>query len=350
MTTVPTQGAPGFRFFKDLYPTGRDIGLSYYPYSSIFSGLGVSMTTPLAAAVSRAPNALGTYGVTVGSGQAYLDGQIATLATNTNLTINPVTALGDATPSDGYNYYAIFLNPTRKLQIVALGAAAPTALLNAAAVQTGDMYATAVDYGEYFEAIDFFKRSAVGTWTKFDPSFEPPALPSQPGRNAAFGNVNYPMVNANNFTVNAVEKEVYIGNMYPPYTSSASKAVLRKSASLMVGTLQLYYYVLGKTITAQVTSGSTAVVVDPPSASLVNALVAASGSAASLALSGLAAVGAGAIASWNAGTRTLTLGAAASANAASGTPLTIGAATPANTHLLDPFLSSVDSSNNFTRP
>jgi hypothetical protein len=347
--STPLYGAPGFRFYKDLYPNSREGGLSYYPYSSIISGLALQ----IAAIAPSAPVALSGIAplpVTIKSGRAYLDSLISNLASDVILNLDPVASAGNMPPLAGVNKFDIFLNPTRKLQMVPVGGTPPTTLLNGDPVKDGDLYATAVDDGESFVTKDFYQLQG-GIWSSFDPTFSAPTIPAQRGRNRTFGNDAYPKVSLSNVSVNAIEKEIYVGTMYPHYTSSNSKAVLRKSASLFLGTVSLFYYVLPVPITANVTSGSASVVVSVADAAKVNALVLAASNADDFALSGSSSVGAGTIAAngWNNSTRTLTLSAPA-ASTANEVTLNIIPAAPGTNYLISPTLSEVILSDNLSNP
>ena len=334
MTTVPLTGAPGFRFYKDLYPSGRAGGLSYYPYSSIIAGLTASIS--LAAAAPAATPANVTVAVT--AGRAYLDAQIATLASGLNVTLTPTVGAA------GLTNYELYVNPTRMLRVVPIGDPAPTTLLNGAAVQDGDMYATAVDFGEYFGAVDFYRYQG-GLWTLLDPSFAAPELPAQPGKNRSWGAANRPVLAAGNFTFNAVEKRVYKENLYPPYTNSNSKALIHDSASLALATVGLYVHVLPVPVTATFTNGSPTVTVAAADRALVADIMASVTNTNLLAFDGATLATGG----YNAGTGVITLG--ANYGGTSGTKLAeITAVTPANVHIVSPARSLVTLSENLTNP
>jgi hypothetical protein len=334
MTTVPLTGAPGFRFWKDLYPSGRQGGLSYYPYSSIISGLAATWSLSAGAPAASAANVT----VAVAAGSAYLDGQIAQLASSANVTVTPGAVV------NGVNTYRVYLNPTRKLMPIALGASAPTTRLNGDAVADGDIYATCIDFGEYFGATGFFERVA-GVWTSFDPSFKAPVLPAQPGKQRQWGGENHPRLAAGNFTVNQVEKKVYIENLYPPYTNSNSKALLRDVASLEVATASLYYHVLPLPVEATFTNGATAVTVALPFRSLFADIAASVTNTNALAIDGAALATGG----YNAGTGVITLG--ANYTGTTGTKVVnVTPVTPANVVILSPARSVLAASMNLTNP
>jgi hypothetical protein len=334
MTTVPLTGAPGFRFYKDLYPSNRAGGMSYYPYSSIINGLTPSINISAAAPAATVANVT----VAVSAGRAYLDGQIASLASSANVVFTPVSGV------EGILRYDVYLNPTRMLRPIALGAAAPTTLLNGAAVQEGDMYAECIDYGEYFGAKDFFLRTGT-TWTKFDPTFAKAAIPAQSGKNRSWGAENRPQLGAGNLTVNQLEKRVFIETLYPPYTSSMSKALLHDTASLYLGSVDLFVHVLPKPVTATLTNGNTAVTIAAADRPLVADIVASIPNTNTLVIDGAAVATAG----YNAGTGVLTL--AASFAGTSGTRLVnITPSVGANVNIVSPARSSVDLSENFTNP
>ena len=233
MAPVESLAAPGFRTLKDIYPDARGMGLSYYPYSSVYNGLNPTWTATPSTGTPKVPAA---QTVAISAGQAYLDSELSTLAAGVSLVVNPNT-LGVL---PGLNYYYIFLNPTRKLVPIVRGSAAPTTLLNGVAVANGDKYALCNDLGEYLTTDTFYKRVS-GQCVDYNPVFEAPPVPAQKGKNRTWGGESSPVVALSNFSVNAVEKKVYVGTKYPPYTSSNSMAELRDCASLHIATLILFY-------------------------------------------------------------------------------------------------------------
>lgn len=234
MTPVESLAAPGFRTLKDIYPDARGMGLSYYPYSSVFTGLNPTWTPT--ASTGTTPKVPAAQTVNISSGKAYLDSELSTLASDVSLVINPNT-LG---VSPGLNYYHIFLNPTRKLVPIVRGSSAPTTLLNGVAVSNGDKYALCNDIGEYLTTDTFYKRVA-GQWVAYNPIFEAPPASAQTGKNRTWGGESSPVITLSNLSINAVEKKIYVGTKYPPYTSSNSMAELRDCASLHLATLVLSY-------------------------------------------------------------------------------------------------------------
>lgn len=226
-TPLNEKATPGFRYLKDLFPDSRGIGLNYYPFSSISSGLTAAWTA--------APgNNTVAQTVSISAGSAYLDGQLATLASSINVTVTPGTVV------NGENLYHIFLNPSRRLVPIITGNSAPTTLLNGVAVANGDMYVVCDSREDYLIANEYYKRVS-GTWQAFDPSFEKPPTPVQAGNNRTWGGNCSPVLAATNFSVNSIERKAYIGTKYPPYTNSNSMALLRDSASLHIATLSLVY-------------------------------------------------------------------------------------------------------------
>jgi len=333
----PYLGAPGFRFIKDLYPTSREGGLNYYPYSAVKNGLTPSWTLAAAAPVSTPANIT----VAVAAGQALLDSQVANLTTGVNVVITPQGI------NNGDNYFRIFLNPTRIVQpVVASGGTftPPTTRLNGNAVQNGDIYAQAVDYPDHLEAFAFYQLSA-GTWSVVDPAFIPPTVPAQRGRNRVFGNNTDPVVNVNNFTVNQIEVPIYIATQFPVYGYKPAPANLRNPASLEIATLDAYYYVLPLNISGTFTNGSTSVTLDLASqatfADIVNSIPATT----ALALDGAALAASG----YNATTGVVTL--AANYSGTSGdkqvllTPVTSG-----NDYIMSVGLSQLYPTENLTNP
>lgn len=280
MATVPLTGTPGFRFLWQLYPSARSGGLSYYSYySTVEQGLAPSWTPPTASGLTTVPT---TYTVAISAGRAYLDGEISILAAGQNVAINPGDPLF-APPVNGVNDYPIYLSPTRTLQPVVKGSAAPTTYLNGDAVTAGAQYAECIDFGEYLGATDFYQYSG-GTWSKYDPTFAAPMLPAQAGKNRIYGGGMVPKVGANNLTVRAQEKRIYIENKYPPYTNSNSKALLRDSCSLELGNVSLYYFVLPLSVKVATTAGSATITTDAATAAVLADMVAAAGSIGTLAV------------------------------------------------------------------
>ena len=238
-TPIPQQVAPGFRFLKDLYPESRGVGLSYYPYSSIISGL--VPTTTIAADSSVAST---VHSISISSGSAYLDSQIATLsATATNaINITPTTTLhsgGSVVESPGTYYYYIIANPSRRV-LPYIGTVQPTKLLNGDDVANGDWAIQCFDMDEYLQTSKFYKRVS-GAWSLTDPIFENPIVPSQKGNNRGWGNQTSSKLAAGNFKVNQAEQLVYVSGVYPPYTNSNSLSLIRNCASLQLGTLTLVF-------------------------------------------------------------------------------------------------------------
>jgi hypothetical protein len=232
-TPINQKVAPGFRFVKDIFPTIRGAGLSYYPFSSIHSGLVASWTP---ATNSTNADATPTQTVSITAGSAYLDGQLSYLAAPASVSVNISSRVA------GLNYFYILLNPSRKWGIINRGTA-PSGVAtraNGDAVGAGDYLAQGYDQGEYFVVDTFYKR--VGSnWQLFDPVFEAPPVPAQAGRNRTLGGNTHSKIVAGNFTVDQLEQKVYIDTKYPPYTNSNSKAIFRDCATLHIATLVLNY-------------------------------------------------------------------------------------------------------------
>jgi hypothetical protein len=277
MPTIPLNGTPGYRFLWQLWPSGRTGGLSYYSqYTEVLSGLGLSWTKPAAAGPVETPS----YNVSVAAGKAYLDGELAVLPAGVTVAVAPLSVMP---PVNGINDYYIYLNPTRVLQPVPRGDAAPTTYLNGAAVGKGAQYAECIDFGDYLSATKFYEYDGAA-WEEFNPIFSAPSLPAQKGRNRSFGNDMLPTVAATNFTVGALEKRVYIEPNYPPYTNSSSKALLRGGASLELGRLSLYYYTLPLSIVATGVDETDTLTVDDDTAAVLADMVTAAGSVSNLAV------------------------------------------------------------------
>lgn len=232
-TLINQKVAPGFRFVKDIFPSIRGVGLSYYPFSSIHSGLVASWTP---AANSTDPDATIQQTVNVTAGSAYLDGQLSYLAQAVNV---PVPTTGRVA---GLNFFYILLNPSRKWGVIDRGTS-PSSITtrpNGDAVGAGDYLAQGYDQGEYFVVDTFYKR--VGSlWQLFDPVFEAPPVSAQAGKNRTLGGNTHSKIALGNFKVDEVEQKVYIDTKYPPFTNSNSKAIFRDCATLHIATLVLDY-------------------------------------------------------------------------------------------------------------
>lgn len=350
---IPLMGAPGFRFFKDLYPQSREGGLGYYPYSSIKSGFTPSWSLSTANPVATPANIT----VAIGAGTALIDAQDAALASSVNVVFTPEEV------SNGDNYFRIFVSPTRVLQpVVASGGVftPPTTRLNGDAVQDGDRYVECVDYPDHLEARgDGFYRLEYGTWVKVDPSFERPDFPVQAGYNRVFGAKTVSKLALSNFTVNAVEAPIYINGGFPLNSYSPSRARLRNPASLALVTAKVYYHVLPLAITATFTNGSPSVQIEPPSAyvdypgreeqvvsrAIFADLAASVTSTATLSIDGAALAAGG----YNATTGVVTLG--ANYAGTSGTKqVLVAPVTPANIYVLSVAKSELIPTTNFTNP
>lgn len=350
---IPLMGAPGFRFFKDLYPDSRKGGLSYYPYSSIKSGFTPSWTLSVANPVATPANVT----VAVAAGTALIDAQDAALTSGVNVTFTPEEV------SNGENYFRVFVSPTRVLQPVVASNGVftpPTTRLNGDAVQDGDRYVECVDYPEHLEARgDGFYRLQYGTWVKVDPSFEKPDFPVQEGYNRTFGAKTVSKLALSNFTVNAMEAPIYINGGFPLNSYSPARARLRNPASLEIATANLYYHVLPLSITATFTNGSGSVQLENPSAYIdypgrqeqVISRAIFADLAASVAATTTLAIDGAAIAAdgYDAATGVITL--AANYTGTTGTKqVLITPVTPANIYVLSTSKSELIPSGNFTNP
>lgn len=350
---IPLMGAPGFRFFKDLYPDSRKGGLSYYPYSSIKAGFTPSWSLAAANSVAAPANVT----VAVGAGTALIDAQDAALASSVNVTFTPEEVV------NGDNYFRVFVSPTRVLQPVVASNGVftpPTTRLNGDAVEDGDRYVECVDYPDYLEARgDGFYRLEYGTWVKVDPSFERPDHPVQEGYNRTFGAKTVSKLTLSNFTVNAMEAPIYINGGFPVNAYSPARARLRNPASLEVVTAKLYYHVLPLPISATFTNGSTSVQLENPSAvidypgrqeqvisrAIFADLAASVVSTATLAIDGAAIAASG----YDAATGVITLGSAYAGTTGTKQVL-ITPVTPANVYVLSVNKSELIPSTNFTNP
>jgi hypothetical protein len=223
-----------------------------------------------------------------------------------------------------------------------LGGSAPTTRLNGDAVAAGDAYCSVVDYSEYFSATAFYRYDGTA-WSAIDPSFEAPASPAQSGKNRTWGGENIAKVASANFTVEQVEKRIYIENQYPPYVSSNSKALLRDSASLELVTASIYYHVLPEAITATFTASNPSVTVAAASRATMADLAASVTSLTSLLIDSAA------ISAYNSTTGVITLAANYGGTAGTKT-VNITPATAANIYVLSPARSVLNATGNLTNP
>jgi hypothetical protein len=330
-------GTPGFRFYKDLYPTQRDGGLSYYPYAAIKSGFTPSWT--LAAANSAAAAAAVT--VAVAAGTALIDGQDANLASAVNVTFTPEDII------NGDNFFRIFIAPTRVLQPVVASAGVytpPTTRLNGDAVADGDKYAQCIDFENHLETRKFFKLDG-GVWKEFDYSFETAGAPYQKGQNRLSGNACHRKLTASNFMVNQIEVPIYVGAQFPVWSYQPARQRFRNPASLLVAEAKLHFYVLPLNVTATFENGSDQVILDyayrSTFADIVNSVVATT----TLAIDGAAIDAAG----YDAATGAITLG-AVYAGTTGTKQVTITPVTPANVLIRSLGKSELFPSTNLTNP
>lgn len=325
----PYQGAPGFRFVQHLFPGLRQGGISYYPFSSIKSGLTPSWTLAASNPVATPANIT----VAVAAGAALLDGQSATLASSANVTFTPEDIV------QGKNFFRVFLNPTRVMQPITTGTP-PTTRLNGDAVANGDMYLECADLPDHLEGRSFYRRTN-GAWTLVDPSFEKPAVPVNAGQKRVWGNECHPKVTADNFTVNAIEAPIYLASNYPIFGYSPARSNMRQPASLEVATAQVYYVTLPYSLTVTVATAAATVV--SPNKEEVDAIFASVAATTSLTIEGQA------VSSYDAATGVITLAAAPSGG--NGTrQVTLVPATPANVYLRIPSFSELLASENLTNP
>lgn len=334
---LPLMGAPGFRFFKDLYPDSRSGGLNYYPYSAIKSGFDVSWSVA-AAAPALAPAAMT---VAVQPGRALIDSQDAVLASAVNIVFTPEEVF------NGENFFRIFAAPTRVIQpVVALNGvySAPTTRLNGDPIQDGDGYVECVDFPQHLEAHNFYKMEA-GVWKSYDPAFETSTYPVQQGRNRVYGNGTHRKLTLSNFMVNALEVPIYIATQFPIFGYQPARANLRNPASLEVATAKLYYHVLPLDLTATFTNGSDQVIVEYAYRGIFNDLVASITDTAALAIDGAALATAG----YDPTTGAITL-AAPYAGTDGSKQVVVTPSTPDQNYILSPGLSELIPSENLTNP
>jgi hypothetical protein len=328
-------GAPGFRFIKDLFPSYRQGGISYYPFSSIKSGFTPSWSLAAAAPAAAAANVT----VNIAAGMALLDGQNANLSSAVNVQFTPTEL------TTGYNYFRVFLNPTRKLQpVIASGGVytPPTTRLNGDAVQDGDQYVEAVDFPRELEGFAFYRR-VLGQWQQFDPIFTPPATPAQSGQKRMFGGECHSKVTLSNISVNAIEVPIYLAAGYPSFGYRPARAKMREPASLELAMAKLYYYVLPLNVTATFTNGSTTANLAYQYRSDLADLLASVAAAGNLELDGVA------ISAFNAASGDVTLASAYTGTSGTAQVL-ITPASAGNDIVLSPVRSELLASENLTNP
>ena len=267
MTTIPPKGAPGFRFWTDIYESMRRGGLKYYPYSAIIEGFGISYTGagPSADQVLAAtPIAVD---VDIATGECYLDGEVskATAGATFPHTVN----IAPAAVTYGVNEFCVFLHPTRTTVVSSLvpgAVGAPTAHLSGEAFAEGHLWALATfvpdpigtnssNTKDYWVATKFYQFTN-GVWVDFDPTFAPPTLE---GYNYIFGNGMTKGFSHLNVFLDQGEQLVYHKTMYPPYVNDNSHALMRADASLLLATAKLYYAVfplLFKNVNVDDTAGT----------------------------------------------------------------------------------------------
>ena len=367
MTVIPPKGAPGFRFWTDIYESMRRGGLKYYPYSAIIEGLGVTLTTPIDPdqVLTAAPFAVD---VDVATGSCYLDGEVSHPTAGASFPHTVNVAPADVTM--GVNEFCVFLHPTRKMVVTSLlpgAGGAPTAHLSGEAFAEGDLWAVAVyvpdhigtipsNTKDYWVAHEFYIFQN-GVWVLHDPTFAPPTLE---GYNYIYGNQMTRFFSENNVFLDQLEQRVYHKQMYPPYVNSNSHALMREDASLLLGTAKLYYAVFPLTFTGVSLDDTAGTITLQPADAALLELIRSANAAGGLdnillevqpANSQTAAVMAAATPITDAsfsGT-VITLPAAMSADL-NGAAITIAATVPANQYLLIPPASIVEGSRNFTNP
>jgi hypothetical protein len=328
-------GAPGFRFIKDIFPGYRQGGISYYPFSSIKSGFTPSWSLAAADPLAAAADVT----VAIAPGSALLDGQNANLASSLNVTFTPEDLV------TGDNYFRIFLNPTRTLQPVVSNGGVytpPTTRLNGDPIEDGDLYAEAVDFPRELEAFAFYKR-IQGAWTPFDPTFSAPAMPVQSGQKRTFGGECHSKVALGNISINAVEIPIYIAAGYPSFGYRPARAKLREPASLELVTAKLHYHVLPMALSVTFTNGSATAEVSyehrSDFADVINSIV----DLATLEVDGLA------FTAYNAATGAITLSAAYAGTSGTNQVL-LTPATPGEDFILSVNRSELSASTNLTNP
>jgi hypothetical protein len=241
------------------------------------------------------------------------------------------------------------LNPTRRLQVVAVGASAPTTLLNGDAISTGDLYAVGatlldVDGSPYINATDVFQFNG-SAWVPFDLTFSPGDFPAQDGKSRLIGNDIVGKILAGNFSLSP-EVDVFWSTRSHPYVNQNSQAKLRGQAALKVADLSLFYIALPLVVTAAFTNGSPTVTVAVASRPAVAQLVTALADTITIAIDGAALATTG----YNAGTGVITLGANYAGSTGAAKVVSITPVTPANIFVLDPALSAVIPSTLQTNP
>lgn len=328
-------GAPGFRFIKDLFPSYRQGGISYYPFSSIKSGFTPSWTLAAAAPAAVAADIT----VDIAPGMALLDGQNANMSSAISVAFTPEDLM------TGANYFRIFLNPTRVLQPIISSAGVytpPTTRLNGDPVQDGDRYLECVDFPEHLEGFSFYKR-VEGAWVNYDPIFEAPAIPAQSGQKRMYGGECHSKVNLNNITINMLEAPIYLSAGYPAYAYRPARAKMREPASLELAAAKLYYYVLPLNVSATFTNGSTTATLEYAYRSDMADIVASIPAITDLELDGVG------LTAYDAATGEVTLASAYAGTSGTGQVL-LTPAVAGNDIILSIARSELEASENLTNP
>jgi hypothetical protein len=214
----------GQQFDFDRFPQAMRGGMRVYPYGGIVSGLAVGTVTYNATTdVLTIPYAAGV---------VRLDGKKYSVGSST-ITVSAVASGATVvTP--------LYILPTRANPVVtsamASGADAPPT------GGTGNLRLHAVDMGEYFKLVDFYKYSG-SAWAKHDIIFDPPTLD--------YGNLPHNQITAATVSVTP-EKMVYGKDVSSPFLSMPAAHYVRYDCSFLYAVVTSVTAGSGDVVTATV--------------------------------------------------------------------------------------------------
>jgi hypothetical protein len=223
----------GQQFDFDRFPQAMRGGMRVYPYGGVVSGLTIGtvaynattdvLTIPYAAGVVR------------------LDGK--------KYSIGASSVTVAAVPSSATVVTPIYVLPTRANPVVT---SAPAS--NAAAPPTGGtgpVRLHAVDMGEYFKLVNFYKYSG-SAWAKHDIIFDPPTLD--------YGNLPHNEIVGATVGV-APEKMVHSKDVSSPFLSAPAAHYVRYDSSLLIAVVTSTTAATGDVVTATVDAKEVEIVI-----------------------------------------------------------------------------------------
>lgn len=229
----------GQRFpFQEL-PSGLKGGIMPQPYSGVVSGLIITAGTVTASACP----------LNITAGQARLDGQLCTLASNiTNLALLGTT---NQFATDGtYGPFAIYLNP-RRLVVTTTSDQSGTPATGTRTIKVANR--TDSRLGDFEEWINI-KEYNGSSWVLVDPIEGPP---SKGQNNSPYNNVN-PVIStatSNNLSFFlAPEKAVYLPQGSPLNLPGQGIVPMRRSGSVLLALVTIVTSGTGTVFTPTVTT------------------------------------------------------------------------------------------------